>query len=593
MKIEMNRNLTFQAAVITFGKVVVSASTILLGMLLSRHLSVEGYGTYRQVWLVYNLFYPVFTTGIANSVNYFLPRLNRERQKVFLNQTYFLLFLLGLVFSLILFLGAERISLYFHNPALKSCLVIFSPIPLLSLSTSFYQNYFICLGKPVLASGLSIATSLFRFALVFLAISRQSSLINIFQVTTIYSALEFGIISWFLFRESRGIRGQGEGILGEQLKFAFPISLSSVAGSLTKQTDKLIISSCFSTPLYAVYANGAIELPIVHILTGSVMAVLMPEFVRVLQQGESLRVIHLWHKSIKHLGLIFLPSMVFLYAFSDQVISILFSAKYLASVPVFRVYLFTLPVRVTIFSSLLLALGRPKSVLRYSVYTLITNLILSVILVKPFGFLGPAWATVLVLYLMDFLQLREIAQQLKIKLSQAFPWREQLKILGLSLLCLPIPLWVGTLFRRDWSIFLGAGFSFLFCYGVGVVLSGLVSRQRILFDFRRVVQTCGSLLIRRNEAFPAQEQSVNKNFVAGFKYDFSNDRLICPKGKKSALGIIFPDLNGYVFRFAKQHCSDCVYRFLCQSSPQGKVYFVHSYLLRQWSEEGRRERSSD
>ena len=117
--------------------------------------------------------------------------------------------------------------------------------------------------------------------------------------------------------------------------------------------------------MYAIYANGAVEIPLIHILTGSAMAVLMPEFVRVLQQGESLRVIHLWHKSIKHLGLIFLPSMVFLYAFSDQVISILFSAKYLASVPVFRVYLFTLPVRVTIFSSLLLALGRPKSVLRY------------------------------------------------------------------------------------------------------------------------------------------------------------------------------------------------------------------------------------
>ena len=54
----MKKSLTFQTVVIAFGKIVVSTSSLGSGMLLSRYLSLEDYGTYRQVLLIYNLLFP-------------------------------------------------------------------------------------------------------------------------------------------------------------------------------------------------------------------------------------------------------------------------------------------------------------------------------------------------------------------------------------------------------------------------------------------------------------------------------------------------------------------------------------------------------
>ncbi|HHV72571.1 MAG TPA: polysaccharide biosynthesis protein [Clostridia bacterium] len=477
----MKKSLTFQTVVIAFGKIVVSTSSLGSGMLLSRYLSLEDYGTYRQVLLIYNLLFPILTTGISNSVNYYLPQLAKEKQKTFLCQTYFILMVLGFAFSALLFWGADLISLYFNNPALKGCLQIFSLVPLLTMSTSFYQNYFICLGKAFLSSFLSIGTALLRLGFILFSVFKLGTLTSIFQFLAIYSALEFGIITYFLYREAEGIKlDYKRWSFKKQLKFAFPISLSSVVGTLTKQVDKIIISSSFSTSMYAVYANGAVEIPLIHILTGSAMAVLMPEFVRLLQQGEKKKLVASWHNSINQLGLILLPCMVFLYAFSNEAMSILFSNKYLASVPVFRVYLFTLPMRVTIFGSVLLALGRPKSILKYSLYTLVANLFLSLLLVKKLGFLGPAWATVAVIYLMDFFQLREIARQLGLGFRQVFPWLQQFKILVITLISLPLPLGVASLIQTDLIRFLTAGFTFLFCYGLAAFWLGLVSKKQLI-----------------------------------------------------------------------------------------------------------------
>lgn len=584
----MNKSLTFQAAVITFGKIVVSGSSIVLGALLSRTLSVETYGTYRQVWLIYNLLYPVFTAGITNSINYFLPQQTKEKQKTFLFQTYFLLLFLGLFFSLLLFLGAGKISFYFHNLDLGEYFRLFAPIPLLTLSTSFYQNYFICLGKPVLASSLSIATSFLRFGLISICILNGGSLKGVFMILVFYSGLEFLIISWFLFREMKGVKRLGQWSLNEQLKFAFPLSLSSAAGSLTRQVDKLIISSFYSASLYAVYTNGAVELPIIPILTGSVMAVLIPEFVRLLQQGEKKKLVSLWHNSIRQLSLILLPSMVFLYAFSRETISILFSAKYLASVPVFRVYLCLLPARVTVFGSLLLALGRPKSILRYSIYTMIANLVLSLVLTKTLGFLGPAWATILVIYLMDFLQLREIAEQLNLSLAQAFPWWKQLKILAVSLCCLPLPLILRKAFQGDLSRLLVGASSFLVCYGSLALGLGLISHRQILLYFSSFYSKIKLISCNwqrksflKTRELNQERQEVKQYSAFCFKYEIANCRLVCPNGQLSCQGKNYPCLDGYLFRFPRAVCRDCLYSDKCQNTPQGKVMFVHDLVLKQ------------
>ena len=59
-----------------------------------------------------------------------------------------------------------------------------------------------------------------------------------------------------------------------------------LSGYLMAQLDRFIVASFFGAQEYAIYVNGARELPVISVLTGSVMAVLTPSFVQLYHQGR-------------------------------------------------------------------------------------------------------------------------------------------------------------------------------------------------------------------------------------------------------------------------------------------------------------------
>ena len=133
----------------------------------------------------------------------------------------------------------------------------------------------------------------------------------------IYYVLEFIVLSLLIYRPFRTVPLdlKKQNIL-EQLKFTVPIGLSSVVGAFSRQIDKLIISGYFTSREYAIYANGAMELPLARILNAAVMSVLMPELVVLYNQGEYQKMLALWHRSIRKVSLIILLVMVFLFIFA-------------------------------------------------------------------------------------------------------------------------------------------------------------------------------------------------------------------------------------------------------------------------------------
>ena len=168
------------------------------------------------------------------------------------------------------------------------------------MPTSYYHNLYICLKKAVVAAGILTSATLVRFGVIAVSISIQPSLKNIFTALLIYYVLEFIVLSLLIYRPFRTVPLdlKKQNIL-EQLKFTVPIGLSSVVGAFSRQIDKLIISGYFTSREYAIYANGAMELPLARILNAAVMSVLMPELVVLYNQGEYQKMLALWHRSIR------------------------------------------------------------------------------------------------------------------------------------------------------------------------------------------------------------------------------------------------------------------------------------------------------
>ena len=81
-------SLSKKAFIISFGKIINRLSALFAIIYLSYHLSKDVYGSYRQVWVLFNTLVPIISSGIPISINYFIPLLNNKDRKIFVIQTY-------------------------------------------------------------------------------------------------------------------------------------------------------------------------------------------------------------------------------------------------------------------------------------------------------------------------------------------------------------------------------------------------------------------------------------------------------------------------------------------------------------------------
>jgi len=431
----MNKNqinsLSFKSIIIAISKGIGVLFSLGIAMVLSRYLSVKDYGNYKQVYLVYNTIIPILTLGIPTSINYFVSRSETiDEKKNYVFQSYFVLFVLGLLFSSFLFLSANYIAInLFHNSKLIYLLKIFSFVPLLSMPTLFYVNLFICINKAKDAAKFSILFAGIRFLSLIGVVILKGSLINIFWAIVIYSAIQYIIVSFMFIRLYGGIHlNFNFKTIKSQFAYSIPIAVSGIIGILTIQMDKIMISHFFDSAKYAIYANGAIEIPLIGILTGSVTAVIFPEFTKLWKEKKIEGLLKMWCNAIRKVAIILIPIMFFLLIYSKEFITLLFSSKYIESASIFKIYLLKLPTRITVFGSLLLAMGLPKAILHYAFYTLCINIVLNFIFIKTIGFNGPAIATVIATYTMNTFQLARISKKLKFSISKSFPIYLILKI---------------------------------------------------------------------------------------------------------------------------------------------------------------------
>ena len=384
-------SLSKKAFIISFGKVINRLAALFAIMYLSYNLPKDIYGSYRQVWLLFNTLVPIISIGIPISINYFIPLLKENERKYFVIQTYFLLCILGFLFSLILFFGANSFAILFKNPEILNLIKYFSIIPFLCLPTLFYQNLFVCLDNPLLATKVSLFSSISYLLAIVFPIYIGYTVSDMIIILTYYYLIQFIVISFLIFRIFRGIRvNYSFTLIKKQIYYAVPIGLTSAIGIISMSVDKIFISSFFNPETFAEYANGAMELPFIGILTGSIMAVLMPEFVKLYNSKKIENIIRIWHSSITKIAFIFFPLMFFLFMYSQEFMVLFFSSKYESSSEIFRIYLLGLPCRITIFSYILLSANLARYVLKYSIYTFILNIIFNYILINKLGVVGPA-----------------------------------------------------------------------------------------------------------------------------------------------------------------------------------------------------------
>jgi O-antigen/teichoic acid export membrane protein len=131
--------------------------------------------------------------------------------------------------------------------------------------------------------------------------------------------------------------------------------------------------------------------------------------------------------------------MIFFIFNAREFMTLLYSEKYELSAIPFKIYLFLLPIRIVVFGSILVAMGKSKVILYRSIFELVLNIILSIWMFKLFGYLGIAVATVLVTYLWAVpYNIRIISKEFNIKKRKLFNIRQLSKIMIVACMLIPV-----------------------------------------------------------------------------------------------------------------------------------------------------------
>ena len=420
---------------LSLAKSVLMVVNVVSGMVLARVLTKAGYGTYLQTFLAYNFALPILTLGLPEALFYFLPRA-KDRKKRLVLENLLLLFGAGLIFSLFLSLGgAELLANKFNNPDLVNTLKWMTFYPLYTFPVLAGGAVWIAQDKVKLNAIFNVANGLLVTGAVIItaSITKSFEAPTIARITLPIIFLPIAI-NWMFKYVPGDWNKPNLASIWRMVKFSIPLGLASIFGTITRQIANMIVSMLTTPEDFAIYANGAKEVPFISIITGSIAVVIMVDMAQNIKQGDLNKALELFRKASVISASVLLPVMVFLMIFAESFIQILYSSKYEASVLPFRIYLFVLPVRIAYYGSAFIALGRTKAILLRSILDLGLTAFLSYLFVIWLGAFGAAIGLVLTMFIWSVpFNLFSLSKSFKCKPFFILPFEKIGKIMLYSL----------------------------------------------------------------------------------------------------------------------------------------------------------------
>jgi O-antigen/teichoic acid export membrane protein len=311
-----------------------------------------------------------------------------------------LLFAAGSVAAVGLFIAGPRLGEAMKNPALPDLVPLYAVYLLFFISSEAAVQVFIARGLLRTAVLMEVSEAAGRAALLVVPVFLTGSLRALVAAVAAFAVLRFLAFSLVL-RRSFPPSPPGEvhgGFVREQLRYGIPLALTQIVSLLGGVFDRAIIALSFGPEQYAIYAVGAIELPLDTILQGSVANVVRATVPALARDGKREEIVRILRAAIRKLSLVVIPVFGGMLTFSREIILVAFTARYTASVDIFRIYLFLLPLQVLILSPLPQSFGRTRINLWVAVVGVLTKATLSILFLRLIGYRGPAVATVLTAY---------------------------------------------------------------------------------------------------------------------------------------------------------------------------------------------------
>ena len=424
---------------LSIGSTLSMVASLIYGIVASRWLSKNDYATIRQTFLAYEFIAPVLMLGLPTALYFFFPKEENKRGIVIDN--IFLLFLTGLIFSIFLCCGGYHlIARRFDNPDLLETLPWLIPYPLIIMPTAGLAAILVLQNKTKPLAVYNVVLSLAVTLSGIWAVLATHSYFAPVIVRVFVPMLFIPVALYFMLSGNPGsTRWPCRDSMLSMARYSLPLGAATILSQLTLQLHGVIVSSICTPEEFAVYINGAIELPIVGIVTGSIATIILADMSSLCAKGDKPAALELFRKASIKSACILFPATCFLFVTATQFITIFYSEKYEASVTPFRIYLLILPIRIVIYGSALMALGLTRAILIRSIFDLLVNALLCWVLVRTIGYIGAPIALALTLYMWTTpFNLLRIGKGFGVHWRKTLPLDSLLKIALACIACIPL-----------------------------------------------------------------------------------------------------------------------------------------------------------
>jgi O-antigen/teichoic acid export membrane protein len=407
---------------IILGRMAGFVVTFAIPLVLVRIVDLDTFGTYKQWFLLHITILSITQIGMSESLLYFLPRGGRHAGHYMMNTWVFLL-VVGAAAAAVLVAMAEPIARGMNNPALVALMPALALYLFLTQGAISFETVMTARSRFGWAAATYAGSDVLRAASFLLPLAVVPALPSLIYGALVFAGLRLAAAWWYYRKEFGGTLRLDVASFKAQLAYAVPFALYVLVNVIQENFHQYAVSGLFDAATFAIYSVGCLQIPLVDVVSTTVCNVMMVGMAKELQNGRQAEVVRMWHESVRKLALVFCPLVGLLLVSARDLIVLLFTEAYAASVPIFMAGVSAILFSTVPIDGLLRVYAKTRTLLALNLIRLTVIASLLYGFVQWFGLVGAVLVTVCALAVGKAVGLYAMAKVWGGTCATILPWR--------------------------------------------------------------------------------------------------------------------------------------------------------------------------
>ena len=408
--------------VLMSGRVLAFMATFFIPVVLARLFDQTEFGIYKQLFLIFATFYVIGQFGIAESLFYFLPQASHEPGRYVLNSL-LVLAAAGLACLGLLTLTASKIAQWMNTSALAEYIPWIGVFILLMIASAVLEIVMTVRKRYLWAASTYAVSDLLRALLLVVPVLLFRRMEWLLLGAVVFASVRLCAALLYLRYEFGGELRPDPALLNKQLAYAFPYQMAVLVDVVQSNFHQYAVSYHFDAATFAIYAVGCLQIPLVDFLFTPASNVMMVRMSEEIRDGRSKAVLAIWHDTTRKLALVFFPLVGVLLVAASDLIVVLFTESYRASVPIFMIWTTLTLLAALQTDGFLRVYAETRFILLQNAVRLLFIVASITWFISTFQLLGAVLVTAIAAVIGKGLALARIKSLLQVGLSQLLPWR--------------------------------------------------------------------------------------------------------------------------------------------------------------------------